>query len=146
MTRIIAVFPGVGKTTFFNDFNENYKIVDSDSSKFKTNFPHDYIAHLQIVLEFDKPDFVLISSHKEVREQLKKYNINYTLVYPEHSLKYEYIRRYIKRGSPLAFIDKIHDNWDLYLDEIEGENFPDKIILSDGEFLVDWIPYLWFKK
>jgi len=146
MTKIISGFPGIGKTTFYEENKSNYNILDSDSSNFKHNFPHDYIHHIQDRIAEGKWDFILVSSHKEVRDELQKQNIYYTLVYPNYDLKYEYVRRFIKRGSPIPFIDKMHDNWKQYLDEIELENFPDKIILSDGEFLDDWIPYLWFNK
>ncbi|MDD5150384.1 MAG: hypothetical protein PHC28_07845 [Flavobacterium sp.] len=146
MTKIISGFPGIGKTSFFEENKKNYNILDSDSSNFKHNFPHDYIQNIISRIDENIWDFILVSSHKEVRTELEKYDIHYTLVYPEHTLKYEYIRRFINRGSSIQFIDKIHDNWDSYLNEIELEIFPDKIILSDNEYLSDWIPYLWFNK
>ena len=47
-TIVISAFPACGKTYAFNNFQDSYSILDSDSSKFdKTYFPDNYIKHIK---------------------------------------------------------------------------------------------------
>jgi predicted nucleotidyltransferase len=80
-TRIISAFPGTGKTYFYNKNKET--TMDSDSSQFSgvkdqngnntkernPNFPKNYIEHIKE--NIGKYEFILVSSHKEVRNALK---------------------------------------------------------------------------
>ena len=92
-TKVYSAFPGVGKTTYFNNTNKN--VLDSDSSKFdKSNFPSNYIQHIEKNIEDPSVDRILVSSHKDVREALVERGIPFVLVYPDRSLKSEYIQRY----------------------------------------------------
>jgi len=80
---VIAGFPGVGKTTFYN--NTTLDVLDSDSSKFdKDDFPQNYIEHIKKNL--DKVDIILVSTHKEVREALKKEKISFIIIVPDKNL------------------------------------------------------------
>ena len=46
-TKVYSAFPGVGKTTYFNNTSKN--VLDSDSSTFdKSEFPQNYINHISI--------------------------------------------------------------------------------------------------
>ena len=66
--------------------NSNKVILDSDSSTFdKKNFPENYITHIKNKISI--VDIILVSSHKVVRDALVKNNINFTLVYPDRTLK-----------------------------------------------------------
>lgn len=74
-TLVISAFPGCGKSHFFRE-NKDKEVLDSDSSKFdKTHFPQNYIEHIKSNL--GKVDIIMVSSHKEVRDEnkLKEYNI-----------------------------------------------------------------------
>lgn len=127
----ISGFPGVGKSFLTTKYPE---IADSDSSKFaKDNFPINYIEYITS----NKVHVQLISSHKSVREELQKRNINYYLVYPDITLKEEYIKRYINRDSATDFILFIQDNWELFIKEIEEETFPELVKLEAGQYLSD---------
>lgn len=111
-------------------------VLDSDSSKFdKRHFPQNYIEHIKSAIEDNK--VVLASSHDTVRNALIKEKIPFTLVYPDVSLKEEYIERYSKRGSPEAFIKLISSNWEKWLEECEDLSSPlvTKVKLKSGEFL-----------
>jgi hypothetical protein len=91
--RVFSVFPGVGKTHFYNQNKENTR--DSDSSTFdKSEFPQNYIDHIKELLEDETIEHILVSSHKEVRNALSEAGINFALIKPHHSLKQEYLRRY----------------------------------------------------
>src|SRR5574343_786468 len=88
-TLIVSAFPGTGKSHLFN--NTKLNILDSDSSKFdKSKFPENYIKHIKENIE--KVDVILVYSHKEVRNALVKNNIKFLLVYPNKSLKSEYVK------------------------------------------------------
>jgi hypothetical protein len=119
--RVFSVFPGVGKTHFYNQNKENTR--DSDSSTFdKSEFPQNYIAHIKELLEDESIEHILVSSHKVVRDALVEAGINFVLIKPQHNLKQEYLRRYAQRNSPQTFIDLLDRMWDEWLYEIDGEN------------------------
>jgi len=140
-TQIISGFPGVGKS-YACTFNF-FKCLDSDSSNFSwesegvrhPDFPENYMKHIKE--NQGKAWTIMVSSHKVVREALEAHGIEYTLVYPDKSLKAEYLDRYRKRGNDEKFIKFIGDHWDVFIDEIEQDIFPKKIKLGSGEYLGD---------
>jgi hypothetical protein len=138
-TKVYSAFPGVGKTTYFNTTQKN--VLDSDSSKFdKKNFPANYIEHIERNIEDPKVDKILVSSHKDVRDSLIKKGIPFVLVYPDRSLKDEYIQRYKDRGNNDDFIKLLDKNWDTWMDEIdsiEPSPYPYKVKLKSGQYLTD---------
>lgn len=141
-TKIIAGFPGIGKSVLFNS-SSDLKVLDSDSSLFSwieegvrhPDFPNNYMQHIKE--NIGKADVILVSSHDVVRKALEENGIEYTLVYPSIELKDEYIERYKKRGNNEGFINFIGNNWDNFIQDIEKETFPDLIRLDSGEFLSD---------
>jgi len=139
-TRIYSGFPGIGKSHIYEShkFDSSQIILDSDSSKFdKTLFPGNYIKHIKN--NIDKVSIIMVSSHDVVREALVKENIDFILVYPDRSLKEIYKERYIKRGSPKAFIDLLEKKWDDWIDELENQEGCEKIVLKKGQYLSDVI-------
>jgi len=152
-TKIISGFPGVGKSYMFNN-NSKLTILDSDSSNFSwvkddkgnntsernPNFPSNYVQHIKE--NIGKVDIIMVSSHDIVRKSLQDANINYTIVYPDISLKDEYIQRYKDRGSNEGFVTMINKNWSNFIVETEKETFPKKIVLCEGEFLADVINFI----
>lgn len=125
-TKIISGFPGIGKTEFYKKHSDT--CLDSDSSNFSwsidevnvkirnPNFPQNYIDHLKE--NIGKYEWILVSSHKEVRDALLDNCIFFYLVYPSNSLKYVYLERYKNRGDNGTFIKLISDNWDNWINEI----------------------------
>ncbi|QJT71195.1 hypothetical protein GR11A_00158 [Vibrio phage vB_VcorM_GR11A] len=140
MAKIISAFPGCGKSTVYNKAIGKTNISDSDSSHFsKAGFPQNYLTH---IAELYKQDFTcLVSSHKEVREGLRDMNLPFTLVYPSHDCKQEYIERYINRGSPEAFIKLLEEKFDEWVDECNDFQADrcTKVVLHPQEFLADVI-------
>lgn len=117
-TKIISAFPGVGKTTFYKA--NRGRVLDSDSSMFSwvivdgekkrnPDFPRNYIEHIQE--NIGKVDYILVSSHKEVREALQNACLFFHLIYPAMNRKNEFIQRYKDRGSPESFIKLLDANW-----------------------------------
>jgi hypothetical protein len=142
-TKVYSAFPGVGKTYYFNTTDRN--VLDSDSSKFdKGLFPDNYIEHIERNIQDSTVDKILVSSHKEVRDALIKKGIPFVLVYPDRSIKDEYIQRYRDRGNNDAFVDLLEKNWDLWQDEMdaiapqEGQTLY-KVKLGSGQYLTDVI-------
>lgn len=118
------------------------KILDSDSSLFswiydengnKTNqrnpeFPQNYINHIKEHLETE--DVIFVSSHKVVREALEKEGIPYYLIYPRKDQKEEWLYRFKKRGNDESFIKFQDEHWDEFIEDMENETFPTKIVLE----------------
>lgn len=118
------------------------KILDSDSSLFswiydengnKTDkrnpdFPNNYIQHIKD--NIDKQDIIFISSHKIVREALEKEGIKYYLIYPQKDMKDEFIKRFRERGNDEKFIKYQEEHWDEFIDDMNNETFPYKLILE----------------
>lgn len=134
--HILSAFPGCGKSHLFATPSK-LLISDSDSSQFdKTEFPYNYVDHIQEKHLVN--DLCLVSSHAEVRAEMKQRNLRYTLVYPARSCKSEYLARYARRGSPAAFIEMMDKQWDNFLDSCEADDAP-SIVLEPGQYLSDVI-------
>jgi hypothetical protein len=149
--KVISAFPACGKSTFYNknsvyvNPNNKLKILDSDSSLFswiydennkKTNvrdpeFPQNYINHIKEQLPLQ--DYIFVSSHKVVRDALRDNHIHFTLIYPDRSLKDEWLRRFKERGNDDKFIQFQGEHWDEFITEMENESFPNKIIITDTD-------------
>lgn len=147
-TKVISAFPACGKSTYFKNYsyysNEKYKdkILDSDSSLFswlydengnKTDvrnldFPNNYIQHIKEHL--NKENIIFVSSHKSVRDALKANKIKYYLIYPEKSMKEEWMKRFRDRGNSEEFIKFQEDHWDEFIDDMANEIFPMKVELK----------------
>lgn len=147
-TKIIAAFPACGKSYCF-DRNEDYIILDSDSSKFSwvyTNgekvrnpdFPRNYIEHIKE--NIGKVDFIFVSTHEEVRKALSDANIDFILVFPSESLKAEWVGRCFLRGSGEKFCQLMADNWDTWISQMWDEAICNKrkhYVLKFDEYISD---------
>lgn len=140
---IISGFPAVGKTHFF----ENSKIgsvSDSDSSSFSwvekgvrnPNWPQNYMDHIQAL--DDEFDLIMVSSHGEVRDALVERKLNFYLVYPERTLKEEYLKRCRERGSPDAFLEMLDREWDTFLSDLQNQEDCIHVVLGKDEYLADF--------
>lgn len=184
-TKVIAAFPACGKTYCF-DRNEDYVILDSDSSKFswlyrkRTNeeleaerkawdsvlhkmpgsmyvekikdelikvrnpdFPNNYIEHIKENL--GKVDYIFVSTHEEVRKAMADAGIDFILVFPEQSLRAEWVGRCFTRGSGEKFCQLIADQWDDWILQIEEEvvyNNRKHYRLKSNEYLWDALDHI----
>lgn len=141
-TMVIAAFPGCGKSyTYKHEANKFNGILDSDSSDFSwvkdakgrnteqrnPDFPNNYIKHIKD--NIGKVEVIFVSSHKTVRDALRKEGIHYFLVYPNIFQKKDYIKRYIERGNKKGFINLLKAHWEEWINECDEETFPVKIKL-----------------
>lgn len=134
-TFVISAFPGCGKSYCFNNYQDEFSMLDSDSSEFswikdengnKTkernpDFPNNYIEHIKS--KIGKVDIIFVSSHEVVREALAKNNIKTIIVYPSKIMKREWIKRFKERGNDDNFISFIFNNWERFIDNIDSEDY-----------------------
>jgi hypothetical protein len=152
-TKVVAAFPACGKTYCF-DRNEDYIILDSDSSKFSwiivddgtngqrkernSNFPSNYIEHIKE--NIGKVDYIFVSTHEEVRKALADAGIDFVLVFPSETLKAEWVGRCFLRGSGEQFCRLLAGNWDYWLSQMWDEAIckgRKHYVLKSGEYLSD---------
>jgi hypothetical protein len=147
-TKIISGFPGIGKTTFHEKYPDT--TLDSDSSSFgwiekdgmKTRdpeFPENYIRHIK--QNVGRYRFILVSSHKEVRDALKKHCLFFYLVYPDFGQKGEYIKRYKDRGSTDSFIKLLSENYESWFSDCENETIGCERVRMRYKNLEDEVKY-----
>lgn len=151
-TIVISAFPCCGKSYAFKKLlQEGYSVWDSDSSDFSwiyskqayvdrisvkdrvekvrnPEFPYNYIEHIKSGI--GHVDIIFVSSHKVVRDALKKAGIHYIVAYPSKEMLNEWIGRAYTRGSGTDFCDMLINNWDNWIDEIETEHkeYPSKFM------------------
>lgn len=135
---IISAFGGTGKSTFTKN-NPNLKILDLDSSYFdKSNFPDNYTYKIRDLWNFSDYDYILISSHLDVRIDLYNMGVPYVLVYPDISLKQEYLKRYTSRNSPKSFVNTFNKLWEEFVYSCEEDMLAKKKFkLKSSEYLKD---------
>ena len=145
MAIVISAFPACGKTYACNNYSMFFNMSDSDSSSFsrtKTdgvrnpNFPGNYISHIKSLIKEDNNHFIFVSSHKEVRDMMTNFNIDFYTIYPESDLMDEWVDRMIKRGNDDKFISFITNNWDNFMKEIETGSYGRELIrLKSNEYI-----------
>jgi hypothetical protein len=138
---VISGFPGIGKSVMTKKFGES--VSDSDSSLFSwsspgvrnPDFPANYIKHIKDVIK--TKEYVLVSSHKVARDQMIAEHIPFVLVYPDVSLKEEYLARYSKRGNTPDFIKMMTENFEKFVSECAATNseYVTHLVLQEGQFL-----------
>lgn len=144
---VICGFSGIGKTTAEQ---KHRNIIDMESSAFSRcwkngidegknpKFPTNYIDRLAELIDNGEATYYLLSCHKDVREELKRRGIDYIIVLPTIDQKNEYLKRWLKRGSPIEFIKSMNDRWEDMIKSCEEDDAP-KIYLSSGEYISELI-------
>jgi hypothetical protein len=143
-TKIFSGFPGVGKSYYFF-VNDGLTKADSDSSMFSKlpngdlnpNFISDYIKHIKSLI--GTKGILLVSSHNLVRDAMVEAGIEFTLVYPDRSLRDEYLDRFRERSSSDSFIGLVDSEWDSFIDSCIGQKNCKHIVLKAGEYVSDVI-------
>lgn len=147
---IICGFPGVGKSTA-ERMRKDVADVEStgfhwkvDENGFLThdeneNWVSDYVDHIKDMASQYGYPYILVSSHKKVREEMDERGVPYVVVVPDKGLRDEYLIRYIMRGDIQSFIKTVYRHWYEWLDEIEASDAP-VVHLSAGQTMTDILP------
>lgn len=114
-------------------------IKDDEIRVRNPEFPDNYIEYIKEQLEFDKYDYIFVSSHESVRKALNEEGIDFIIVFPKRKLKNEWINRcYLREnnGFPLSVLV---DNWDKWIDQMyleirSGHRYK---ILKSNQYLSD---------
>lgn len=145
---IICGFSGVGKSTAEQ---KHKNVIDFESSGYShifkpghpdqknKAFPGNYIDAVCDHINKTHNSVFLLSCHEEVRHELQNRGIPYIIVMPKSCLKEEYIRRWLKRGSSVEFIEMMSDRWGEMICSCERDEAP-KIHLKEGEYIDDVLP------
>ncbi len=152
---IISGFPGIGKTTLAKKYVNVIDMESSDytyilteeerkipreelkgvrKSKRNPRWPINYIE--EIIKNMNKYDIILISHHPSVKQELENREIEFFLAIPELNCKEEYLKRYKSRKNKDRFINKVIENFDLYI-TMDYNLKQEKIILKQGEYIED---------
>lgn len=162
-TIIISGFPGVGKSYLARQSKVDTQLpncYDCESSDYQwkkdplgiagptriENWVEKYVDAIINLKNFGTDgigifdakiyDYILISSHWEVRQELQKRKVDYLVVYPAGGLRNKYMARYLERGSSLAFMKSMYDTWGHKIHSMAEDPMP-QIILEDGQYLID---------
>lgn len=139
-STIISGFPGIGKS--FLSILEGDNVLDLDSGNFSGE--HKWQLYKQNLLEsIGKYKYILVSTHKETRDILNSsLNDPYYIVYPDKSLKSNFIMRYKQRGNNNSFIKMMEEHFEDFVDSIEGSKGGIKIKLDSPDVFLKDILYL----
>lgn len=128
---IFCGYAGVGKSTAAKLIKG---VVDLES----TPFQKDWVTYARVAKHMsDNGYIVLVSCHKELREELHRIGALYAVVFPDKTKhRQEYKIRYERRGNTPEFIKTQMDNWDEWVGDVlswEDEN---------GEKIYEYSVYL----
>ena len=149
-TKIIAAFPGTGKSYIKNNITF-LKTSDSDSTSFSwlvkdgekvrdPRFPKNYIRYIKDLYYKNVMDYIFVSTHKEVIQELNDSGLEFVVVYPKRSDKEIYLNRYKERGSDEKFIELLDNLFDSFIDDIENNvDESRRIELNHNEYLANII-------
>lgn len=107
------------------------------------DFPNNYIEHINA--NIGKADYIFVSTHEEVRKALTDAGIDFTIVFPDQSLKAEWVGRCFLRGSGEQFCSLIANNWEVWLSQMWEEviqNNRKHYRLRANEYLSDALEYI----
>jgi hypothetical protein len=129
--RVYAAFCGTGKSHLCAKYPSI--ISEVECWKYESQFfPQNYVC--AVVDEMVKHSIVFVSTNPSVLLEFVDLNIEVILIYPDISLKEEYIQRFKDRGSSNDFISTLTTNWDKWITELM--NLPyESHVLKSGEYL-----------
>jgi len=152
---IIAAFAGTGKSYLGEKYknvidlepasykwlfdNVSGQIKESDKATSKVlnpEWPMNYVN--KILEEVNNYDIVLIGLNRESRDILEDLGYKYYLCFPNKNEKNEYLKRFVKRGNPVEFVEKQAYYFEKELPLLYDEKM-EKMILSGSEYIEDYL-------
>ena len=129
-SSIICGFAGCGKSTLGHS-REN--VVDLES----TPFNKDWKTYVRVANHMKNNGYtVLVSCHKELREELHNQGIEYYLAMPTINEKSIYLNRYKNRGNTEEFIKMMDENFEKFTEVYDWEK--DKVIKLEGDTYLEF--------
>ena len=142
---IYAGYPCIGKTVLSKSDN---KYVDLESSIFKGNKVSDYVEkktddwyvmYCNIADHFSNMGYmVFVSTHADVRRCMNENGIEFTVIYPDKSLKDKWLEKLLTRyeisGSDKdkRAMDYVKEHYDETIDELSKE--ANRIVIKDMNY------------
>lgn len=113
--KIVCGFAGIGKSTAAKN---NVGVVDLESTPFNKNWK----IYADVAVHMANNGYtVLLSMHKDLRDELNKRAVHYLVAIPPINNKDEYLKRYESRGNTAEFIELLRKNWfDWLNDRFDG--------------------------
>jgi len=144
---VICGFPGIGKSTAemagriaVDMESTSYHFIFDETGKHDNpRWPGNYVDVIEEMARNGAESYILVSTHREVRDELTMRGIDYVIVMPQWNLKDEYLARYLYRGSPAHFISEMSDNWERDMKSLSDDGAP-VIMLTSGMYLTDILP------
>ena len=144
MAKIIWGFPGVGKS-FASD---GKKVIDADCRLFmwkgvtkdelhgnkggyerNPEYPENYVSYVNSV----EADFVLINCDTKLLSRFQ----DVLLVYPDVSLKEEYLRRYQARGDNQSFLAYMEEEFEWAITSFDTWPYRKEKLTKENQYLSD---------
>jgi hypothetical protein len=132
-TTLCAAFCGCGKS-YLSNFSVDYMEIECWEYR-NENFPANYVD--AVINALGKTKYLFISTDPVILNALNDRGLNIKLVYPQNSLRNEYLDRFIARGSDCEFIGTLMVNWDTWINELKELNYVEHIVLQSGQYLHD---------
>ena len=144
---VICGFPGTGKRYAIERMKDMCKIVYLDETEFKwigtilkdfgLRYPKVYVNQIKKLQKTH--DFILVPSDREIRDILKAYKIDYQIVYPDISLKNEYVGRAYLNNYNKEYIDHLVKNWDAIIRNCMTDPCSVKKELTQHEYIGNYL-------
>ncbi|KAJ0119962.1 hypothetical protein J7T55_000812 [Diaporthe amygdali] len=150
---IISGFACIGKSSLGGQSGiyKGYKVVDLDSSGFTADpktkvkrtpaeFVKYYIA--QILKLATQKIILMVSTHQEIRDEMCKRGLKYTLVYPSAACKAAWLGRLEKRAGKDGLYNIFNKNWAVFVGgldtgyETEKKKGAKRQVLNKDQYLV----------
>lgn len=136
---VISGFAGIGKSGLKKNvpYYENVKIYDLSSSYFRKEDGWEKVYCDIIESMVDKYDYIFISTHDVVINEMIKRGNDFYIVYPLRQCKGEYLERFVNRGSSREYVEKFMKRWNEFIDKLDKIKYDKKITLRTGQYLSD---------
>ena len=131
---LYASFCGTGKSYLCEKYPETHHELECWKYR-DSDFPSNYIEKIKQTI--DSYTYLFISTDPIVLNELHSQGYKIVLIYPQKSLKNEYIDRYKRRGSHKDFIETLDKFWYKWLSELSSQKNYEEVILEGNMFLED---------
>lgn len=146
MNKIYVGFPCVGKSSLkvpgWIDLRSDCFWIEVDSHKIRPEGWYESFCNVAIDL-VNQGYNVLVPSHEAIRRCLKNKNQEYTVIYPDPSLKDLWIQKCYDRWKEnpnretLSAYEAVRDHWDEFMKDLEDEK--PAIIIKSMEYSLKFL-------